>query len=154
MYKLAHFILQNFKKFLDTIQSYEDVPFLGSKQPISLEQNFFGTNLYCFHLPIGTFHCANILKNSFRGSRDLRMHHFWARNGPFAPNKNIFGKLLLFSSTYQPLSLCKILKIFFQRIQSYEDVQFLSPKWPIFPNEIFFRKHLDEPSFFHSCLST
>ena len=100
MYKLAHFILQNFKKFLDTIQSYEDVPFLGSKQPISLEQNFFGTKLYCFHLPIGTFHCANILKNSFRGSRDLRMHHFWARNGPFAPNKNIFGKLLLFSSTY------------------------------------------------------
>ena len=29
------------------------------------------------------------------------------------------------------------LKKFFQRIQSY-DMQFLGPKWPISPNEIFF----------------
>ena len=23
----------------------------------------------------------------------MRMHHFWAQNGPFAPNKKFFGKL-------------------------------------------------------------
>ena len=45
-------------------------------------------------------------------------------------------------------------KKFFQQIQSYEDVQFLDPKRPISPNEIFFRKLVIEPCFFHSCQST
>ena len=92
------------------------------------------------------FSLCKIKKNSYSGSKVMRMCHFWAQNGPFAPNKIFFGKLLIsFSSTYQPLSLCKILKKFFQRIQSYEDAQFLGPNWPIFVNE---------PCFFHSCLST
>ena len=46
------------KKFLGLIQSYEDVPFSGPKWPICHEQNFFGTNHYYFHLPIGLFHCT------------------------------------------------------------------------------------------------
>ena len=37
---------------------------------------------------------------------------------------------------------------------SYKDAQFLGPKWPISLNEIFFRKPVTEPCFFHSCLST
>ena len=41
MYLLAPFILQNLKKFLQQIQSYEDVPFLGPKWSISPKQNFF-----------------------------------------------------------------------------------------------------------------
>ena len=32
--------------------------------------------------------------------------------------------------------------------------QFLSPKWLISPNENFIRKPVNEPRFFHSCLST
>ena len=43
---------------------------------------------------------------------------------------------------------------FFLWIQSYVDAQFLSPKWPISTNENFFRKPVNEPCFFHSCLST
>ena len=40
---LAPFILQNLKKkFLEPIQSYEDMPFSGLKWPICPEQNFFG----------------------------------------------------------------------------------------------------------------
>ena len=41
------------------------------------------------------------------------MRHFWAQNGAIVPNKFFFWKKLLisFSSTYWPLSLCKILKI-------------------------------------------
>ena len=106
IYLLALFIVQNLKKFLQQIQSYEDAPFLGPKWSICPKQIFF-------------------------------------------------GKLLIsFSSTYQPLSLCKIFKKFFQRIQSYEDVQFLGPKWPISPNQNFFRKPVNKPCFFHSCLST
>ena len=52
-----------FKKLLEFIQSYEDVPFSGPKWPICPEQIFFGTNhYYYFHLPIGPFHCAKFLK--------------------------------------------------------------------------------------------
>ena len=85
----------------------------------------------------------------------MRMRHFWVQNGPFAPNKKFFRKLLIsFSSTYYPPSLCKIFKEFFQQSKSYEDEQFLGLKWPIPPNENLFRKPANEPCFFHSCLST
>ena len=40
MYLLALFFLQNVKKFLESIQKYEDVPFSGPKRPICSEQNF------------------------------------------------------------------------------------------------------------------
>ena len=63
MYLLAPFIMQNFKQFLEPIQSYEDVPFSDPKWPIGPEQKFFGTNhYYYFHLPIGPFHSAKFLK--------------------------------------------------------------------------------------------
>ena len=76
-----------FKKFLGSIQSYEDVPFLGPKWP------FFDTNhYYYFHLPINTFHCAKFFKNSYSESRDMRMHHCWVPNGSFAPNNFFFLK--------------------------------------------------------------
>ena len=40
MYLLVLFILQNFKKFLGPIQSYEDVPYAGPKWPICQKQFF------------------------------------------------------------------------------------------------------------------
>ena len=46
MYLLAPFILQGFKRFLELIQSYEDVPFPDPKWPIWPEQNIFGTDHY------------------------------------------------------------------------------------------------------------
>ena len=88
----------------------------------------------------------------------MTMHNCWVQNGPSAPKKfffYFFGKSLLsVSSTYYPLSLCKTFKKFFQRIKSYEYVKFLGPKWPIYPNKNFFRKPINEPCFFYSCLST
>ena len=63
IYPLAFFIVQNFKKFLQQIQNYEDEPFSGPKWPICPAQNFFGTNhYYYFHLPTGPFHCAKFKK--------------------------------------------------------------------------------------------
>ena len=61
------------------------------------------------------------------------------KNGPFAQT-NIFWEkiIILFSSTYWPLSLNNIFKKLLQWIQSYEDAPFLGPKWSISPNEIFF----------------
>ena len=46
-------------------------------------------------------------------------------------------QLIKFSCTYWPLSFCKILKKFLGPIQSYEDVPFSGPKWPICPEQIF-----------------
>ena len=50
-----------------------------------------------------------------------------------SPQMNFFLKkqLIKFSCTYWPLSFCKILKKFLGPIQSYKDVPFLGPKWPI-----------------------
>ena len=63
-YLLVPFILQNFKKFLDLIQSYEDVPFSDPKWTICAD--FFGTNHYYYlHIAIGTFHCAKCKKKKF-----------------------------------------------------------------------------------------
>ena len=41
IYLLALFIVQNFKKFLQQIQCYEDVPFWGPKWCICHNQNYF-----------------------------------------------------------------------------------------------------------------
>ena len=41
IYLLALFIVQNLKKFLQRIQSYEDAPFLGPKWSICPKQFFF-----------------------------------------------------------------------------------------------------------------
>ena len=143
------------KKFLQSIQIYEDLPLSCPKWLICPEQNFFGTNHYHYFpfLPIGPCHCSKFKKNSYNGSRVMTMHLFWAQNGAFA-TKNFGKKLLIsFSSTYWPFSLCKMFKKFLQQIQSYEVPPFLVPKWPICSNENFFKKHVNTPCSFHSCLS-
>ena len=45
---LALFIVQNLKKFLQQIKSYEDAPFLGPKWFICPKQNVFGKLLISF----------------------------------------------------------------------------------------------------------
>ena len=47
-------------------------------------------------------------------------------------------QLIKFSCTYWLLSFCKILKKFLGPIQSYEDVPFSGPKWPICHEQSFF----------------
>ena len=46
-------------------------------------------------------------------------------------------QLIKFSCTYETLLFCKILKIFLEPIQSYEDVPVLGPKWPICHKQFF-----------------
>ena len=85
-----------FKKCLRQIQSYEDVPLLDPKSPICHKQIYFGTNhCYYFHLPVGPFHCAKFQKNSYKESRVMRIHHFWAPNDSFAPNIFFFWKKII-----------------------------------------------------------
>ena len=107
IYLLALFIVQNLKKFLQQIQSYEDAPFLGPKWSICPKQIFFWKiiNIILIYL-LAPFIVQNLKKNSSSGSRVMRMRNFWAQNSPFPQMR------------------------------------------------IFFRKHVNEPCFFHSCLST
>ena len=106
-----------------------------------------------FHLTIDPFHCAKFKKILTADLELLGCTTF----GPKMVHlpQTIFSRKLFttFLSTYWPLSLCKILKKFFQLIQSYEDAQLLGPKRPTYPNENYFRKPVNEPCFFHSCLS-
>ena len=85
----------------------------------------------------------------------MTMCHFQAQNGPFVMNKFFLVQTIIITFIYLlALFIVQNLKKFFQRIQSYEDAQFLGPKWPISPKENFFRKPVNEPCFFHSYLST
>ena len=60
IYLLALFVVQNSKKFLQRIHSYEDGPLLGPKWSICLPQttNFLENYQNHSHLPISLFHCA------------------------------------------------------------------------------------------------
>ena len=152
------------QKFLWPIQSYEDVPFSDPKWSTCDEQNFFGTNrYYYFHLPIGPFNCAKF-KNILTEDPELRGCAICGPKMVHLPQaKTFFGKLLKsLSSTYQPLSLCKILKKFFLRMQTdfWDQIlpvdermrDFWAQNGPSSQMRIFFRKPVHDPCFFHSCL--
>ena len=108
------------KKFLGPIQSYKDVSFSRPKWPICHEQNLFGTNhYYYFHLLIGPFYCPELQKIPTADPELWGCTIFGPKMIHLPQTKLFFGTLLVsFPSTYYPLSLCKILKKFFQRIQS------------------------------------
>ena len=84
IYLLALFIMQNFKKLLQQIQSYEYAPFLGPQWPICPKQKSFSKiiNIILIYL-LAPFIVQNF-KNSSSGSRVMRMHDFWVQNGPFS----------------------------------------------------------------------
>ena len=63
---------------------------------------------------------------------------------------NCFKVQTIVITFYWPFSSCKILSVD-PELCAW---QFLGPKWPISPNENFFRKPVNEPCSFHSCLST
>ena len=115
MYLLPLSFCKILKKFLEPIQSYEDVPFSGSKWPICPEQNFFGTNhYYYFHLSISPFQCAQV-KKILTTDPDL-----WV-SAIFLPNMVqiffFFWKIIniIFIYLSLPLPLCKIKKKKFPR---------------------------------------
>ena len=87
IYLLTIFIMQNLKKFLQRIQSYEDAPFLDPKWSICAKHFFFHS-----YLPISPFHWGKFKKKSSSGSRVSRMHNVWAQNGPFSQMTIFFRK--------------------------------------------------------------
>ena len=95
-------------------------------------------------------------KRILRADPELSDVPFSDPKWPICPEQFFFGTnhYYYFHLPIGPFHCAKFKKKFFQRIQSYEDAQFLGPKWPICPNENFFRKPVNEPCSFHSCLST
>ena len=108
--------------------------------PFVLNKNFLVLyHCYYFHLPIGPFHCAKFLQRIQNYDSAPFLDPNW-----FIYHKPIFfRKLLLYS--HLPISPSHCAKV--------RNVQFLGPKWPISPNNNFFRKPFHEPCFFYSCLS-
>ena len=103
IYLLVLLIVQNFKKFLLGVQSYEDVPFLGPKWSICHKQIFFLKIINIILIYLLALSLSKIL--------------------PVDPD--LWG-YAIFGSKMAHL-----------------------PNW-----DIFFRKPVNEPCFFHSCLFT
>ena len=86
----------------------------------------------------------------------MRMCHFWAQNGPFAPSKFFFWKIINIILIYllAPFIVQNFKKILPADPELWGCAIF-GPKMAHFPKwEFFFRKPVNEPCFFHSCLST
>ena len=102
IYLLAPFILQNFKTILRVDPDLRGCAIFGPKMA-HLSWIIFSwyKQLLLLSSTYWPFHCAKFKKKSYSESRVMRMRQFSAQNGPFAPNKNFFGKLLIsLSSTY------------------------------------------------------
>ena len=71
------------------------------------------------------------------------MSHFWAQNDPFVLKKIFLVQTIIITFIHL-LALFNLqnLKKILQQILSYEDAQFLGPKWPISPNDNFFSENL------------
>ena len=95
MHLLAPFILKIFQTNFRTHPELGGRAIFGHKMAHLSWTIFFDTNhYYYFHLPIGYFHYAKFLKNSYSRSRVIRMRHSWVQNGPLAVNKNFLEKII------------------------------------------------------------
>ena len=131
------------------------MPFSSPKWPICPEQHFFGTNhYYYFHLTIGPFHCAKFLKNFCSGSRVMRMCHFWAQNGPFAPKKFLEKIInIIFIYLLAPFIEKKILKNSYSRSRVMRMHHFWAQNDPFAKMRIFLENLLISlVPFFHAYL--
>ena len=118
--------------------------------------NFFSkNNRWNCHVPISPFHYAKFQKKFLGPIQSYEDAPFLSPKWPICHEQNFLVQTIIITFIYLlALFIVQNLTKFLQRIQSYEDAQFLGPKWPISPNENFFRKPVNEPCFFYSCLST
>ena len=123
--------------------------------PLVLNKIFLVQTIIITYIYLLAIFTVQNLKKNLQQIQSCEAVSFLGPTWSICPKQFFFGKLLIsFSSTYQPLSLRKSFKKFFNQIKSYEDAQFLGPKRPISPNDNFLREPVNDPCFFHSCLST
>ena len=130
------------------------LPFSDPKWPISTNKIFFIKTISITFMYLFAFIVQNFIK-ILGADPELPGCTIFGPEMVHLPQTRIFWEnSLILSFTYWPLLLCKIFKKFLEQIQSYEDAPFLGPKWSICPNKNFFRKPVNKPCSFHSCLST
>ena len=119
------------KKFLEPIQSYEDVPFSGAKWPICPKQKrFVQTIIITFIYLLALLIVQNFKKFLLR-IQSYEDVPFLGPKWSICHKQFFFLKIIKIILIYLlALSLCKILPV----DPDYEDMQFLGPKWHISPN--------------------
>ena len=132
------------------------MPFSGPKWPICPEQNFFGTNhYYYFHLPIGSFHCGKFQK-FLQQIQSYEDAPFLGPKWSICPKQFFLGKiintiLIYLLTHFNVQNLKKILPVY----PELWGCTILGSKLTHFPKwEFVLNKPVNEPFFFHSCLST
>ena len=100
IYLLAIFTVQNFKKFLQQIQSYEDVPIFGTKWSICPKQNFFLKiiNIILNH-PLASFIVQN-LKTILPAAPELWGAQFLSPKWAIFQSENFIRKPVSFIHAY------------------------------------------------------
>ena len=90
---LVLFIMQNLKKFLQRIHSYEDAPFLGPKGLICPKQEFFKKKLLTLfsstYWPLSSW---KISKKFLQRIQSYENVPFLGPKWPICPNNNFFRK--------------------------------------------------------------
>ena len=94
------------------------------------------------------------LPRTFLFWKIINFHRYQSQNYHYHNDIIIVIIIIILIYPLVPFIGQNLKKKLFQGIQSNEDAHFLGPKWPIFSNENFFRKPVNEPCFFSSCLST
>ena len=121
------------KKSLEWIQSYEDGSFLGPDWSICPKQELFWEKLLIlFPSTYWTLSLCKVLKDSYNGSRVMRMCHFGLKMGLFAQKKFFFFRQTLFMS-FMPMYIPKI-KF---KNQSINDILTIKEYWNLIGWESF-----------------
>ena len=93
MYLLAPFIRQNFKKILRANLELWRCTIFGPKMGhLSWTKFFWYKLLLLLSSTNWAFQCAKFNKNSYSGSRVMRIRNFWAQNDPFLQIRIFFRK--------------------------------------------------------------
>ena len=132
------------------------MPFSGPKWSICHEQFFFGTNHYhYFHLPIGPFHCAKLKKN-LTVDPELWECVIFGPKMVHLPQTFFFWKIINIILIYllAPFIVQNFKKILLADLELRGCANVWVQNDPFPKMRIFFRKPVNEPCFFHSCLST
>ena len=117
----------------------------------------FGTNhYYYFHLPIDPFQWKKFLKIPLQWIQSYEDAPFWGPKWSISPKQIFFWKIIKIILIYllAPFIVQNFKKILTMDPELWGCAIF-APKMAHFPKwEFFFRNPVNEPYFFHSCLST
>ena len=123
--------------------------FRTQNNPICPEQNFWYKPLLLLSSIYWPFSLCKILKKFLQQIWSYEDVPFLGPKWSICPKQKLFWKIINITLIYllAPF-IVQNLKKLFQQIQSYEDAQIFRQMI------IFFRKPVNEPCFFQSCLST